>query len=683
MSLRRMCRELVLEALVRRCLAVEGGELAGRIQLVVDELTLRALTSFLRMADLHSQGVTSVELLEREREPLPDIDALYILRPEEAKVARILDDFKTQANPQHCQVHLAFTDLLPQGQMERLAGGAYLAPRIRTLVEAPLTFMTIEDRGFHFDMPQALPRLFPKHEHEAELVRDIALRLADVCTCLQATAPKLRHAASPLCECVADQLQKELSAQRRPLAKSSKANDVPLTVLIVDRSVDMVAALVHEWTYEALAYDLLDGTMLDIDHHIVATQVPSKEKDGTPIGKTEGHGLLHKVKERMHGQEAQEPGNGRKQALLSEADQIWQKYRHEHIQTAKGEIKKEIDKLLEEAKDQKEMSSLSTQQTLQELRKLPEFKDSFDKLQLHADMLAEIFVMLETIIEKTGLAYVEQDCACGINQYGKDVKATNLQEDILKLFRRAEAEFSLPGELKLRLLMLYFTCVANVPEAVRRRLMDASRLEADDQKVLLAMMRTRLMEVPDSQRHKLGSDKQSQHRVTKSQAARFKKNALTNEIVLSRFEPRVKELLEQLAENRLSEEDFPSLGGRGSTGLRSAAGPAGGMAAPLAPAVDDWSFASAPDCSGAGTNPFDAAEDVSQRIVVFVIGGITYSELRAGAEVARSLPKGAEVFVGGTAVLTPKKLIQLLRPSSNPFDETGDGDADAAADDKV
>lgn len=685
MSLRRMCRELVLEALIKRCLAVEGGELAGRIQLVVDELTLRVLTSFLRMADLHTQGVTSVELLERAREPLPDIDALYILRPEEAKVNCILDDFKTQANPQHCQVHLAFTDLVPQGHMERLAAGPHLAPRIRTLVEAPLTFITIEDRGFHFNMPEALPRLFPKHEHEAELLRDITLRLADVCTCLQSTAPKLRHAASPLCKGVAQKLQEELSSQRR--AKQGKANDVPLTVLIVDRSVDMAAALVHEYTYEALAYDLLDGSMLDIDRHIIATQAPGKEKEAAQVEKSAS--ILHRVKERMHHQEGHENASGRKEALLSEADQIWEMYRHEHIEIAKVAIKGKIDELLEQAKDHKDMNKLSTQQTLSELRKLPEFKETYEKLQLHADMLAEINVRLESILS-TNLANVEQDCACGINKDGKDVKATNLQEDVLSIFRRSEADFSLPSELKLRLLMLYFTCVANVPEPVRRRLMDSSKLDADDNQVLLAMMRTKLMEVPDSQRHKLENDKQPTHRVVKEQRARFKKNVSQREFILSRFEPRVKFLLEELADNRLSQDDFPNSGGSAGGGLRFAAGPAGGSAAPLAPAIDDWSFAAPPDCIGAGTNPFagsnpfDAAEDVSQRFLVFVIGGITYSELRAGVEVARTLPKGSEVFVGGTAVLTPKRLIQLLRPTTNPFDETGEVDADAApADDKV
>lgn len=676
MSLRGICRELVLESLIRRSIAVEGSELAGRIQLVVDELTLRVLTSFLRMADLHAEGVTSVELVERQREPLPDIDALYIVKPEEAKVANILDDFKIQGSPQHCQVHLAFTDFLPPEQMERLASGAHLAPRIRTLVEAPLTFIAIEDRGFHFDLPQALPRLFPRHEHETELVKDIAHRLADVCACLQSTQPNIRHAGSPLCKDLAQQLQQELSVQRRPLGRSNKANDVPCQVLIVDRSVDMAATLVHEYTYEALAYDVLDGSLLDIDHHIVTQQQEAPRMASSPTAQTHGFShMIHKATLRNHSQDTIE--NGSKQALLSEADPIWERYRHEHISTAQEQIRDKIAGLAEEASKDRDMSDLKPHEALEQLRKLPEFRDTFEKLQMHTNLLKEINVKLkDDAVITSGLGNVEQDVACGIDKSGKDVKATSLQENISKLFHNPEVD--LPSEVKLRLLMLYFACVANVPEAVRKRLIESSRLEDADGRVLLSMMETKLMEVPDSQRHKLGSG--CVHRVTKTQAARFKKNARADgTFVLSRFEPRVKELLEQLAENRLNDEDFPALGGSGAAqaGLRFTAGAAGGAPTPSAPAVDDWSFVSAPDCGGPDTNPFAAAEEVSQRFVVFIIGGITYSELRAGAEVAQSLSRGAEVYVGGTAVLTPRKLIQLLRPSSNPFDDTGGGDVDA------
>merc|ERR1712048_70075 len=135
---------------------------------------------------------------------------------------------------------------------------------------------------------------------------------------------------------------------------------------------------------------------------------------------------------------------------------------------------------------------------------------------------------------------------------------------------------------------------------------------------------------------------------------------------LSRFEPRIKALIEQLTEKRLPEEDFPilqdddDLGSGGDPpphGLRlvgaMGSAPPG---APAMPATDDWSF------MGVAPPAAESASEVSQRIVVFVLGGITLSELRAASEVAQCLPRGTEVLLGGTTVLTPRRLIRVLAP---------------------
>jgi len=138
----------------------------------------------------------------------------------------------------------------------------------------------------------------------------------------------------------------------------------------------------------------------------------------------------------------------------------------------------------------------------------------------------------------------------------------------------------------------------------------------------------------------------------------------------------MKSILEQLALGKLSEDDFPFLAEDGAGddadagGLRASA-VGGGTPLALMPPVgggqgDDWSFACA-----------KKSEDgpVTQRIIIFVVGGITFSELRSVQEVKEMrgfLPEGTEVLIGGTALLTARRLIQVFWPSSNPF-EDGDG----------
>jgi len=616
MSLRRTCRELVLEVVLKKALAAVGDGL-DRLQIVVDDAGLRVLNSFLRMGDLHAEGVTSMELLEKSREPLPGLDALYFLSSDSSNIDRVLEDFKSAASPQHRQVHFCFTQPLSTEMFGKLAEAAHLAPRVKSFVEVPLSFVVVQDRGFHFDMPQALPGLFPVPDHQ--LVTRIVRRLVDVCRCLQATAPIVRHGQSELCRDVAEQVASELLTH--------KSSGPPCQLLILDRSVDIAAALVHEYTYEACIYDVLDGNMLDADRNVVTLQ----------------------------------PQQGSKQVLLSDNDPIWEELKHLHVAEAHEEVGKKLKDLLASfARGQKESHQVSTSALLDQIREAPELRDAKDRIDLHATLVQQAFERIGEDRLDDDVGCIEQDIACGVDKAAKEVKVANLQKEIQRIFSERK---QLSSETKLRLLMLYFACVANITEAVRQRLMEMAELETDHHQVLLNMMRTRLMEGPESSRNKQGG---TVHRNSKAEVARFKKNTSDGRFNNSRFEPRVKELLIQLAEHRLSREEFPVLDegsaeGTGSfEGLRQAGAALESHGAPMIQAADEWSFAGYGGASGPGSVEA-ASHEVTQRVVIFVLGGFTLSELRSAAEVERTMPRGTEVLIGGTSLLTPQRLIRALR----------------------
>mmetsp|Transcript_65761 Transcript_65761/g.169979 ORF Transcript_65761/g.169979 Transcript_65761/m.169979 type:complete len:308 (-) Transcript_65761:21-944(-) len=301
-----------------------------------------------------------------------------------------------------------------------------------------------------------------------------------------------------------------------------------------------------------------------------------------------------------------------------------------------------------------------------------------DRLFLHMTLITEIFQKLQEQRLMSGLGMLEQDIACGVDKSGKDVKDTNLQGGLRMAL--TEMETVLSSETRLRLLMLYFACMANISEVVRTRLIEMAKLEPEDQEVLMAMLRTKLMEVPESQRHRHGSG--CVHRVTKEQAARFKRNATAGGLELSRFEPRLKELIEQLTQDRLNNEDFATLGGsdvidnslRG-TGAMGCAPPG----APTLPDADTWSFSgwkpgSHEKAGWLEAGSHESTSSATQRVVVFVIGGITHSELRVASEVMQALPRGTEILVGGTALLTPRRLIRALKPQGVRLDSLAHSD---------
>ncbi|PHJ17356.1 sec1 family protein, partial [Cystoisospora suis] len=50
-----------------------------------------------------------------------------------------------------------------------------------------------------------------------------------------------------------------------------------------------------------------------------------------------------------------------------------------------------------------------------------------------------------------------------------------------------------------------------------------------------------------------------------------------------------------------------------------------------------------------------------KRLIVFILGGITHAEMRSAYEVSKDLH--ADVFLGGSCILTPPEIIKLLRAS--------------------
>jgi len=598
MALRRSCRDVLMEVIKRpggfaEDLEVGVGMLAppSRLQLVVDAFVLGIVNSICLMADLHSEGVTSIELLTRPREPLPDLDGMYMLVPDRENMDLLLQDFAK--HPQHRKVHIVCVGRLEASLISRLAESVALASRVKTLVEIPFTFYHLQDRGFHFGMEEALQTMFPTPA--PSLVDEIASKLADVCACLNAYDPSICHANSVFCTNVAKQLQMVLSAQKG----SADSKAVHTTVFIVDRSVDMAATLVHEYTYEAALYDLLDGVVFDANTGVV--------------------------------------NRGDKKDLLGESDSAWAQIRDLHISSVAEWLDHAVKDISQKTKT-RDASSLNTSELLKMVQQIPQHKDMAEKLALHQFLLEKVFQRVEADKIMGGLGGLEQDIACGVDKDGKDIKATQCQDALIKFVSNNS---DLPSESRLRLVMLYFACMANISE---KNLTEVLRLSSEDTRILTSLLQTQLMEVPDSQRHKL--DKGCVHRGTKEQNARFKQNSRTKEFELSRFEPRIKELVVQLCSGKLSHDEFPLLKG-------SAAGAPFSVAQSACPAMpDDWSF-----------TPFIQADTVavSQRVIVFVLGGITHSEIRVVEELRAEYPQ-IELSLGGTAVITPRRIMDMFSP---------------------
>nr|KAF6398130.1 syntaxin binding protein 3 [Rousettus aegyptiacus] len=107
---------------------------------------------------------------------------------------------------------------------------------------------------------------------------------------------------------------------------------------------------------------------------------------------------------------------------------------------------------------------------------------------------------------------------------------------------------------------------------------------------------------------------------------------------LSRWTPFIKDILEDAIDNRLDSKEWPYCS--------------------QCPAV--WNGSGAVSARQKPRANYLEDRKSGSKLIVFVIGGITYSEMRCAYEVSQA-HKSCEVIIGSTHILTPKKLLDDIK----------------------
>lgn len=210
------------------------------------------------------------------------------------------------------------------------------------------------------------------------------------------------HEASVLCSHLARFVQDELDAYAKFHTNFPPPSNRQQGVLIItDRSMDLVAPLIHEFTYQAMAHDLL------------------------PI--REGDKVFYKTIVNQG-----EPGEEEKDMEIGENDDIWVKNRHTHmkdtIERLMGDFQKFISENPHFTNQSGDATSLNAIKDM--LAGLPQFQNLKDAYSLHLSMAQECMNIFQSR-KLPDIASVEQSLATGLDEDYR--KPKNLADQVIRL----------------------------------------------------------------------------------------------------------------------------------------------------------------------------------------------------------------------------------------------------------
>ena len=377
------------------------------------------------------------------------------------------------------------------------------------------------------------------------------------------------------------------------------SNRPQATLIITDRSMDIMAPLVHEFTYQAMAHDLL----------------PIKEGDKVTYRTVINQGTP----------EAEE-----KDMELSDKDKIWVENRHRHMKDTIDKLMGDFRKFLEQnphfANENADTTSLNTIRDM--LAGLPQFQEMKEAYSLHLTMAQECMNIFQHQ-KLPDIASSEQTMATGLDEDNR--KPKNMLESVVQLLD----DEAIKAPDRLRLIILYVLYRDGVILEDIKRLLAHASLSQQDADVLASLETLGGRTI----RQDLKDVKHPRHVLFPKDP---KTSQVSEEYSLSRFDPAIKPMLEAVTRGTLDQTDFPY------------------VKPPMDPNEDMLIAqggslrAGRPNWAAAGRRP---AEN-RQRIIVFMAGGATYSESRACYEVGAE--RSRDIILASSHMLSPQLYVRQL-----------------------
>ena len=299
------------------------------------------------------------------------------------------------------------------------------------------------------------------------------------------------------------------------------------------------------------------------------------------------------------------------------------------------------------------------------LRAMPEFQAATAALNKHMSLAHDALSAFKSL-GLLELSQLEQTLATGVDADGDAVRPRDVLADVLALLSSAAAAKRPDAKgHALRLLACYVVAQGGrLAEGERAQLFGALQPDAAQQRSLLALARAvadaggalpsaadaRVSAAAAETRTKASTKKRSNLAAFRSaMRATFASSKggaadAEDDDLGNRYAPPARALMAALCDGALDADAYPSV-----NGPRTPAKPAKAQAQSVRKNASRL----------AGRSKRTRAGFAGPKLVVVVLGGATYSELRAAYEISKD--KNREIFLGGSSLLTPDAFLAGLR----------------------
>uniref|UniRef100_M8BJP4 Protein transport Sec1a n=1 Tax=Aegilops tauschii TaxID=37682 RepID=M8BJP4_AEGTA len=621
---RNICRDRILKDMLKPDKDKENKS-AWKV-LIMDKFTVRIMGYACKMAEITDAGVSLVEDLFKRREPMPSMDVIYFVQPLKEKA------------------YIFFSSPIPKELVTYIKNDSSVIPRIGALREMNLEFFAIDmqgnlagpslnrkfdslvgifvnsfevesitNEGFVTDHDMALTDLYGANDHNSKKFNDtistMACRIATTFASLK-EFPTVRYrapkSANPSTAPKFDMVPKWLANATWEIVSKYKSTipEFPqketCELLILDRPIDQIAPVIHEWTYDAMCHDLLE---MDGNKYIYEVSKGDSEPE-------------------------------KKEALLEDQDPLWIELRHTHIADASERLYEKMNTFVSKNKaaqlHSRDGGEISTTDLQRIVQALPQYGEQVDKLTLHIDIAGKI----NRCIREYGLrdlGQLEQDLVFG------DAGA----KEVINMLRSKQ---NLSEENKLRLLIIYaIVCPDKFEGDKGDKLMQLAKLPSDDMKAI------------NSLRYLVSSDAKKDARASGFSLKFDAQKELVEK--LSKGELPLNEY------PSLSESSSTSQGtAEGASAPKPAQNPQ--PMSRRSRRTPQWAKGRNSDDSQSSDSSVlrHASGDfkrLGNRIFVFMIGGATRSELRVAHKLTMKLKR--EIVLGSSSIDNPPQFISKLK----------------------